>query len=55
MRVKDVMTPNVICVGIDEPVLKAARLMLQNRIRRSRSQRRSKPVFRSDLALRAIE
>jgi len=26
------MTPNVICVGIDEPVLKAARLMLQNRI-----------------------
>ena len=32
MRVKDVMTPNVICVGIDEPVLKAARLMLQNRI-----------------------
>ena len=32
MRVKDVMTPNVICVGIDEPVLKAARVMLQNRI-----------------------
>jgi CBS domain-containing protein len=32
MRVKDVMTPNVISVGIDEPVLKAARLMLQNRI-----------------------
>ncbi len=32
MRVKDGMTPNAICVGIDEPVLKAARLMLQNRI-----------------------
>src|SRR5215470_19440766 len=32
MRVKDVMTPNVICVGADEGVLKAARLMLQNRI-----------------------
>jgi CBS domain-containing protein len=32
MRVKDVMTPNVICVGVDEPVVKAARLMLQNRI-----------------------
>jgi CBS domain-containing protein len=32
MRVKDVMTANVICVGADEPVLKAARLMLQNRI-----------------------
>src|SRR5579864_6090012 len=32
MRVKDVMTPNVVCVGADEPVLKAARLMLQNRI-----------------------
>jgi CBS domain-containing protein len=32
MRVKDVMTPNVISVGIDEPVLKAARLMLENRI-----------------------
>ena len=32
MRVKDVMTPNVICIGSDEPVLKAARLMLQNRI-----------------------
>ena len=32
MRVKDVMTPNVISVGIDESVLKAARLMLQNRI-----------------------
>ena len=32
MRVKDVMTPNVICIGADEPVLKAARLMLQNRI-----------------------
>ena len=32
MQVKDVMTPNVICIGADEPVLKAARLMLQNRI-----------------------
>jgi CBS domain-containing protein len=32
MRVKDVMTPKVICIGADEPVLKAARLMLQNRI-----------------------
>jgi CBS domain-containing protein len=32
MRVKDVMTPNVICIGADEPVLKAARVMLQNRI-----------------------
>jgi CBS domain-containing protein len=32
MRVKDVMTPNVICIGADEQVLKAARLMLQNRI-----------------------
>jgi CBS domain-containing protein len=32
MRVKDVMTPNVICIGVDEPVLKAARLMHQNRI-----------------------
>jgi CBS domain-containing protein len=32
MRVKDVMTPNVICITADEPVLKAARLMLQNRI-----------------------
>ncbi len=31
MQVKDVMTPNVICIGADEPVLKAARLMLQNR------------------------
>jgi CBS domain-containing protein len=30
MRVKDVMTPNVICIGANEPVLKAARLMLQN-------------------------
>jgi CBS domain-containing protein len=32
MRVKDVMTTNVICIGADEPILKAARLMLQNRI-----------------------
>jgi CBS domain-containing protein len=32
MRVKDVMTAKVICIGADEPVLKAARLMLQNRI-----------------------
>jgi len=32
MRVKDVMTSNVICIDADEPVLKAARLMLQNRI-----------------------
>jgi CBS domain-containing protein len=32
MRVKDVMTGNVICIGAEEPVLKAARLMLQNRI-----------------------
>jgi CBS domain-containing protein len=32
MRVKDVMTPNVTCIGADEPVLKAARLMLQNHI-----------------------
>jgi CBS domain-containing protein len=31
MRVKDVMTPNVICIGANESVLKAARLMLQNR------------------------
>jgi CBS domain-containing protein len=32
MRVKDVMTPEVVCIGADEPVLKAAGLMLQNRI-----------------------
>ncbi len=32
MRVKDVMTVNVISIGADEPVLKAARMMLQNRI-----------------------
>jgi len=35
MQVKDVMTPNVICIGANEPVLKAARLMLQNRITRA--------------------
>jgi CBS domain-containing protein len=32
MQVKDVMTPNVISVQTDESILKAARLMLQNRI-----------------------
>jgi len=32
MLVKDVMTQNVICVQANEPVLKAARLMLQNRV-----------------------
>ena len=32
MQVKDVMTTKVICIDADEPVLKAARLMLQNRI-----------------------
>jgi CBS domain-containing protein len=32
MQVKDVMTHNVIFVGPGEPVLEAARLMLQNRI-----------------------
>jgi len=32
MRVKDVMTRNVISVGPDESIMKAARLMLQNRI-----------------------
>ncbi len=32
MQVKDVMTRNVVSVGADEPVVKAARLMLQNRI-----------------------
>jgi CBS domain-containing protein len=32
MQVKDVMTRNVISVGPEESVLKAARLMLQNRI-----------------------
>lgn len=32
MKVKDVMIRNVISVGADEPVLKAAQLMLQNRI-----------------------
>jgi len=32
MQVKDVMTRNVISIGADEPVVKAARLMLQNRI-----------------------
>jgi CBS domain-containing protein len=32
MRVKDVMTPKVICVGADETVVNAARLMLHHRI-----------------------
>src|SRR5208282_417792 len=32
MQVKDVMTRNVIAIRADEPVLKAAQLMLQNRI-----------------------
>jgi len=32
MQVKDIMTTNVISIGADEPVVKAARLMLQNRI-----------------------
>ena len=32
MQVKDVMTRNVISVGAKEPVVKAARVMLQNRI-----------------------
>ena len=32
MQVKDVMTPDVISVGAHEPIVKAARLMLQNRI-----------------------
>jgi CBS domain-containing protein len=32
MQVKDVMTRNVVSIGVDEPILKAARLMLQNRI-----------------------
>ncbi len=32
MQVKDVMTRNVISVGANEPVVKAARVMLQNRI-----------------------
>lgn len=32
MQVKEVMTANVVCIGTEEPVLKAARLMLQNRI-----------------------
>jgi len=33
VQVKDVMTRNVISVEADEPILKAARLMLQNKIR----------------------
>ena len=32
MQVKDIMTQNVISVQADEPIVKAARLMLQNRI-----------------------
>jgi CBS-domain-containing membrane protein len=32
MQVKDVMTLSVISIGADEPIVKAARLMLQNRI-----------------------
>jgi CBS domain-containing protein len=32
MQVKDIMTTNVVSIGADEPVVKAARLMLQNRI-----------------------
>jgi CBS domain-containing protein len=32
MLVKDVMTQNVICIQANEPVVKAARLMLQNRV-----------------------
>ena len=34
MRVKDVMTANVICIGAEEPVLKAARLMLRESCQR---------------------
>ena len=32
MQVRDVMTPNVISIAVDDPVVKAARIMLQNRI-----------------------
>jgi CBS domain-containing protein len=32
MQVKDIMTRNVITVEADETIMKAARLMLQNRI-----------------------
>jgi CBS-domain-containing membrane protein len=32
MRVKDIMTLNVICVGADEAMVNAARLMLQHQI-----------------------
>jgi len=32
MQVRDVMTPNVLSVAPDDPILKAARIMLQNRI-----------------------
>jgi len=32
MQVKDIMTINVISIGTDEPIVKAASLMLQNRI-----------------------
>jgi CBS-domain-containing membrane protein len=32
MQVKDIMTTNVISIGADEPIVKAASLMLQNRI-----------------------
>ena len=32
MLVKDVMTQNVICIRANEPLVKAARLMLQNRV-----------------------
>jgi CBS domain-containing protein len=32
MQVRDIMTRNVISVGPDESIMKAARLMLQNRI-----------------------
>ena len=32
MEVKDIMTINVISIGADEPIVTAARLMLENRI-----------------------
>jgi CBS domain-containing protein len=32
MQVRDVMTHNVISIGVDQPILQAIRLMLQNDI-----------------------
>jgi hypothetical protein len=50
MRMRDVMTRNVISIGADQSILKAARLMLQNEWKKVLSILKFASFFRGECA-----